>query len=149
MRFRTTIERTGANTCGIPVPPEVLEGLGGGKRPAVTVTVEGYTYRTSVGTVDGRSMVGLSSAHRAASGLSGGEMVDVELVLDTAPRTIEVPADFAVALAAEPAAQATFDRLSYSDKSWHVLQIEGAKAPETRARRVEKSVATLKGGRKR
>ena len=149
MRYRTTLEQTGPNTAGIPVPPEVLEGLGGGKRPAVTVTVNGYTYRTTVGSMNGRSMLSFSSAHRAASGLMGGESVEVELELDTAPRTVEVPEDLAAALAAEPAAQATFDRLSYSDKSWHVLQVEGAKAAETRARRIEKSVAMLKEGKGR
>jgi hypothetical protein len=149
MRFRTTIERTGPNTAGIPVPDEVLIALGGGRRPAVTVSLNGYTYRSTVGAMGGRSLIPLSSAHRAASGLAGGETLDVDIELDSAPRTVEVPADLAAALAAEPAAQATFDRLSYSDRSWHVLQIESAKAVDTRARRIAKSVAMLSEGRGR
>ena len=149
MRYPTTIERTGPNTAGIPVPDEVLTGLGGGRRPAVTVTLNGYTYRSTVGSMGGRSLIPLSSAHRAAAGVEGGEKLEVEIELDTAPRTLDVPADLAAALAAEPAASATFERLSYSDKSWHVLQVEGAKAPETRARRIAKSVAMLREGRGR
>jgi uncharacterized protein YdeI (YjbR/CyaY-like superfamily) len=75
--------------------------------------------------------------------------VDVELELDTAPREVTVPPDFASALAAEPAAQATFDGLSYSNRSWHVLQIGGAKTDETRQRRIAKSVEALRAGKVR
>ncbi len=149
MRYQTTIERTGPNTAGIPVPDEVLTTLRGGRRPAVTVSLNGYTYRSTVGSMGGRTLIPLSSAHRAAAGVQGGETLDVEIELDTAPRTVVVPPDFAAALAAEPAALATFERLSNSDKSWHVLQVEGAKAPETRARRIAKSVAMLSEGRGR
>jgi uncharacterized protein YdeI (YjbR/CyaY-like superfamily) len=69
--------------------------------------------------------------------------------LDTAPREVTVPADFGAALDAEPAARRTFDGLSYSNKSWHVLQVEGAKSDETRQRRIAKSVDVLKDGRPR
>ena len=149
MRYQTIIERTGPNTAGIPVPDEVLTALGGGRRPAVTVSLNGYTYRSTVGSMGGRSLIPLSSAHRAASGVEGGETLDLEIELDEAPRTVVVPQDFTTALATEPAAVATFERLSNSDKSWHVLQVEGAKAPETRARRIAKSVAMLREGRGR
>lgn len=149
MRFQTTIERTGTNTAGIPVPEEVLSTLGAGRRPAVTVSLNGYTYRSTVGSMGGRTLIPLSSAHRAASGIEGGETLEIELELDTAPRTVDVPPDLAAALAAEPAALATFERLSYSDKSWHVLQVEGAKSPDTRERRIAKSVAMLSEGRGR
>ncbi len=149
MRFEVTIERTGPNTAGIPVPDDVLTALGGGRRPAVTVSLNGYTYRSTVGSMGGRSLIPLSSAHRAAASLEGGETLAVELELDAAPRTVVAPPDLAAALAAAPAARATFERLSNSDKSWHVLQVEGAKAPETRARRIAKSVAMLREGRGR
>ncbi|HJR91982.1 MAG TPA: YdeI/OmpD-associated family protein [Acidimicrobiia bacterium] len=66
-----------------------------------------------------------------------------------APRTVEVPHDFAAALDAEPAARVMFDSLSYSNQSWHVLQVTGAKTDETRQRRITKSVQTLRAGRKR
>ncbi len=149
MKIRTTILQTGKNTTGIEVPPHVLEELGGGKRPAVKVTLNGYTYRSSVGSMGGRSMISLSAENRGKAGVSGGDELDVEIELDSAPREVEVPADLAAALDAEPAARATFDKLSYSNKSWHVLQVEGAKTDETRQRRIAKSVATLAAGKQR
>ena len=149
MRFRTTIERSGKTTTGIRIPEAVVEALGAGKRPAVTVTIKGYTYRSTVAVMGGAYMVGVSAAHRVGAGVSGGDEVDVDLELDTAPREVAVPADFAAALDAEPAARRTFDGLSYSNRSWHALQIEGARTDETRQRRIARSVALLKEGRPR
>ena len=147
MRFRTTILQTGKTTAGIEVPPEVVEALGAGKRPPVRVTLNGYTYRNTVAVMGGAYMIGVSNEHRTASGLKGGDVVDVDLELDTAPREVSVPADLDAALDAEPAARATFDRLSYSNKSWHALQVEGARTDETRQRRIAKSIAALRDGR--
>ena len=147
MRFRATILQTGKTTAGIEVPPEVVEALGAGKRPPVRVTLNGYTYRNTVAVMGGTSMISVSSEHRAASGLKGGDVVDVDLELDTAPREVSVPPELDAALDAEPAARATFDRLSYSNKSWHSLQVEGARTDETRQRRITKSIAALREGR--
>jgi Bacteriocin-protection, YdeI or OmpD-Associated/Domain of unknown function (DUF1905) len=149
MRFRATLETEGKTATGINVPAEVVDALGAGKRPRVTVTINGHTYRSSVAVLGGRYMLGVSAENRAAAGVEGGEDVDVDLELDTAPREVTVPSDFAAALAAEPAAQATFDGLSYSNKSWHVLQIDGAKTDETRQRRIARSVEALRAGRVR
>lgn len=102
MRFRTTIVQSGKNTTGIQVPGEVMEALGAGKRPAVTVTVNGYRYRSTVASMGGVAMVSLSAEHRAGAGVAGGDEVEVDLELDTAPREVEVPADLAAALDAEP-----------------------------------------------
>ena len=148
-RFRTTILGTGQTTAGIEVPEEAVEALGKGKRPPVIVTINGYMYRNTVAVMGGTYMIGVSNEHRTASGLKAGDEVDVELVLDTAPRTVELPADFAAALDAEPAARATFDNLSPSNKGYHVSLIEGAKAADTRQRRIEKSVAALREGKPR
>ena len=149
MRFRTTILQSGKTATGIRVPPEVVEALGAGKRPPVRVTIHGYTYRSTVAVMGGDFMVGVSAQNREGAGVAGGDEVDVDLELDSAPREVTLPDDFARALAAEPAARATFDRLSNSNKGWHVLSIEGAKTDETRRRRIEKSVATLREGRPR
>jgi len=149
MRFATTILQTGKTTTGIQVPDEVVEALGGGRRPAVKVTVNGYSYRSTVAVMGGTPMVSLSAEHRAAAGLVGGDQVEVDLELDTTPREVTVPPDLAAALDAEPAARRTFDALSYSNKSWHVLQVTGAKTDETRQRRIARSVDTLKQGRPR
>ena len=149
MRFRTTIVQSGKNTTGIQVPGEVMEALGAGKRPAVTVTVNGYRYRSTVASMGGVAMVSLSAEHRAGAGVAGGDEVEVDLELDTAPREVEVPADLAAALDAEPAARGTFDGLSFSNRSWHVLQVTGAKTDETRRRRIARAVDLLKQGRAR
>jgi hypothetical protein len=149
MRFRTTLEQTGRTATGFRVPDSVVEALGSGRRPAVTVTINGYTYRNTVAVMGGEYWLGVSAEHRAAAGLSGGDEIDVELALDTAPREVDVPPDLAAALDAEPVARATFDALSYSNRSWHVLQVAGAKTDETRQRRIAKSVAILKAGRPR
>ena len=149
MRFRTTIVQSGKNTTGIQVPDEVVESLGSGKRPAVRVTVNGYSYRSTVASMGGVFMVSLSAEHRAGAGVGGGDEVEVDLELDSAPREVTVPPELVAALDAEPAARATFDGLSYSNKSWHVLQVTGAKSEETRQRRIARSVDALKQGRPR
>jgi hypothetical protein len=149
MRFRATLETEGKTATGINVPAEVVEAMGAGKRPRVKVTINGHTYRSSVAVLGGRYMLGVSAENRAAAGVEGGDSVDVELELDAAPREVTVPPDFAAALAAAPAARATFEGLSYSNKSWHVLQIEGAKADETRQRRIAKSIEALGAGKVR
>ena len=146
MRFRTTILQGDKTATGIRVPAEVVESLGKGKRPPVKVTINGFTYRRAIAVMGGVSMVGVSAENRAGAGVKGGDEVDVDIELDTAPREVRVPDDFAAALDAEPAARTTFDRLSYSNKSWHTLQIEGAKTAETRQRRIAKSVAALREG---
>jgi Bacteriocin-protection, YdeI or OmpD-Associated/Domain of unknown function (DUF1905) len=148
-RFTTTILAAGRTAAGIEVPEAVVQALGAGRRPPVRVTINGYTYRSTVAVMGGAYMIGVSNEHRAASGLAPGDVVEVELELDTSPREVVVPPDFAAALEAEPTAGATFEKLSYSNKSWHTLQIEAAKAAETRQRRIEKSVATLREGRPR
>jgi hypothetical protein len=149
MRFRATLESGGGNTTGFTVPDEVVAALGAGKRPPVVVTINGYTYRNTVAVYGGVYMLGVSAQHREGAGVVAGEELDVELELDTAPREVSVPADLAAALEAEPAARATFEGLSYSNKSWHVLQVEGAKTDATRERRIAKSVEVLKEGRAR
>ena len=149
MRFRTTIQQSGKTATGIQVPDEIVEALGSGRRPAVKVTINGYTYRNTVAVLGGVYMVGVSAEHRAGAGVAGGDEVDVDVELDTAPREVAVPADFAAALDDEPNARRTFDGLSYSNKSWHVLQVTGAKTDETRQRRIAKSVDLLKQGRAR
>ncbi|GAC1327145.1 MAG: hypothetical protein NVSMB17_00820 [Candidatus Dormibacteria bacterium] len=136
MRFRTKIIQTGPTSCGIQVPDAVVESLGAGKRPPVTVTIKDYTYRNTIAVMGGVYMVGVSADHRKSAGVAGGDEVDVDIELDTAPREVEVPADFAAALEASPRAQETFSHLSYSNRSWHVLQVTGAKTDETRQRRI-------------
>ena len=139
----------GKTALGFEIPPEVVEGLGAGKRPPVLVTINGYTYRNTVAVYGGVYMIGVSAENRAQARVKGGDEVDVELELDTAPREVQVPPELRAALDADPAAKATFDKLSYSNKSFHALQVTGTNNPETRARRIERSIATLREGKPR
>ena len=132
--YRTAMHLVGRNT-GIPVPPEVLERLGGGRRPAVSVVVNGYRYASTVGSMGGQALIPFSAAHRTDSGIAGGDELEVSLELDTAPRETAVPEDLAAALA-EAGAREAFDALSPSRRKAHVTAVEGAKAPETRTRRI-------------
>ncbi|GEA87528.1 YdeI/OmpD-associated family protein [Cellulomonas cellasea] len=143
MELRTEVLGTGGTTAGIVVPDDAVTALGGGRRPKVVATVNGFTYRTSIAAMDGRFLVPLSAERRAAAGVAAGDAVDVTLELDTAPREVTVPEDLAAALDAQPGARARFDALSFSNRQRHVLAVEGAKASETRARRVEKVVAAM------
>jgi len=149
VKFRTTLLQGEKTATGFVVPADVMSALNAGKKPKVAVTINGHTYRSSVATVDGKPMVGVSEGVRAATGVRGGDPIEVELALDTAPRAVDAPADLAAALDAEPAARKTFDGLSYSMQRFWVEPVIGAKTDETRQRRIEKAVATLREGRSR
>lgn len=146
MRFRTTILQNDKTATGIHVPDEIVASLGSGKRPKVRVTINGYTYRSSVAPMGGRFMVGVSATVREAASVAAGDEVEVDIELDTAPREVTVPPDFAAALK-NAGAKRLFEGLSYSKQQWHVQSIEGAKTAETRQRRIDKSVAMLRESR--
>jgi Bacteriocin-protection, YdeI or OmpD-Associated/Domain of unknown function (DUF1905) len=143
VKFRTTIELAGKTATGLVVPPDVVEALGSGKKPRVTVTIGGHTYRSTVAVYGGAYMLPLSAENRNAASVAAGDEVEVQLELDTEPRMVEVPADLAAALAEDPAAKDRFDALSYSHQRQHTLAIADAKTPETRARRIAKTIAAL------
>ncbi len=146
MRFSTTVVLGGKTATGLEVPAEVVSALGAGKRPPVTVSVGGHTYRSTVAPMAGSYWLPLAAEHRTAAGVAAGDTVEVDVELDEAPRVVAVPADLAAALDAEPEARRRFDALSYSNQRRHVLAVEGAKAEATRARRVAAAVATLREG---
>ena len=147
MRFRATIEAAGKTATGIPVPAEIVEALGSGKRPAVRVTIRDYSYRSIVAPMGGRFMLPVSAEVRQNAGVAAGDTVEVDLETDNAPREVSLPPDFAAALDQDADAKRFFDGLSYSKKQWHVLSIEGAKTSETRERRIQKSLGLLREGR--
>ena len=149
MRFRTTLLLAGKTATGMRVPDEVVAALGAGKRPPVRVTINGYTYRNTIAVYGDEYLVGVSAEHRAGAGVKAGDEVDVDIELDTAPREVTVPADLSAALDGDPAARRTFDRLSYSNQSYIVSQVTGAKSDETRQRRLARAVEALHEGRPR
>lgn len=147
MKFQATILQTGKTTTGIPVPDAVIEELGAGKKPKVRVTIHDYTYRTSIASMDGKFMLSVSAEVRENAGVAGGDTVEVHLELDTEPREVTIPDDFADALSQNKQAKQFFDGLSYSNKRRLVLAIEGAKKAETRQRRIGKTVDSLAEGK--
>ena len=148
MRFRTTILQSNKTATGIRVPDDVIAALGSSRRPPVQVTVNGYTYRTTVAVMNGAFMFGVSADVRKNARVAGGDEVEVEIVLDTEPRTVSVPADLQTALDADPDAGGFFQSLSYSHKSAYVLWIESAKKDETRQRRIPEAIQMMKEGRR-
>lgn len=147
MRFRSVIEQSGRTATGFEVPAVVVEGLGAGRRPKVCVTINGRTYRSSVASMGGRFMVGVSAENRALTGVHAGDEVEVDLEVDTASREVEVPGDLRAALELAPEAGAAFARLSYSHQRAHVEAIAAAKRPETRRRRIDRAIEMLTEGR--
>jgi hypothetical protein len=146
--FETTVTATGNNT-GIVVPEEVIGQLAAGQRPAVLVDVNGYEYRNTVGVMGGQHMISISAAVRKATGLAGGDPIRVTLTVAGAPREVNVPEDFAAALAADEQAAAFFGKLSNSLQRYHVENITGAKSADTRQRRIDKAVALFRDGKQR
>jgi hypothetical protein len=146
MKFRTTLLQSGKSAVGIQVPDEVVTSLGAGKRPPVRVTINGYTYRNTIAVMGGAFMVGVSAEHREKAHVAGGDEVEVDIELDTQQRELALPDDFRHLLEAEPEAKHYFEGLSYSRKQALVLPIAQAKTAETRQRRIERALATLREG---
>jgi hypothetical protein len=128
------------------VPEEEVESLGKGKRPPVQVTIGDHTYRSTVAVMGGAFMIPLSAENREAAGVAAGDEVEVHLELDTEPREVMIPQDLQEALDQDDTARGNFERLSYSNKRRYVLQIEDAKTPETRKRRIVKTLDSLRTG---
>ena len=148
VEFDTNVAATGNNT-GIVVPEELIGRLGAGRRPSVVVSINGYEYRNTVGVMGGKHMISISAAVRKETGLKGGDPIHVKLTVADAPRKVEVPDDFRKALAAKPATSAFFANLSNSLQRYHIDNVNGAKTPETRQRRIDKSVSLFREGKQR
>src|ERR1700759_1630833 len=142
MKFRAVVELNGKTATGIPVPDAIVTGLGGGKRPKVQVTINGFSYRSSVGSMGGRAMLPVSAQIRDGAKIGAGDEVEVDVELDAEPREVSVPDDVTAARAQSPDARAAFDKLSYSHQRRWVTSVEDAKTAETRQRRIDKMVST-------
>jgi len=146
MRFESEVELGGKTATGIEIPTEIIEALGTSKRPPVTITINGYTYRTTAVRMGGRFLVPLAAENREAAGVAAGDQIVVDIDNDTAPREVDLPADLAAAM--DEAVRATYDGLSFTHRKEWVRWVEEAKKPETRAARIEKTVAGLREGKK-
>ncbi|HYF63593.1 MAG TPA: YdeI/OmpD-associated family protein [Herpetosiphonaceae bacterium] len=141
--FATTLlQAEGKNATGISIPPEVIAALGTQKKPRVRVSLNGYSYRTTVAAYGDVFMLPVSAEHRQGAGVAAGDEVEVTLELDLEPRTVEVPADLLAALEAA-GARAAFEALAFSRRKEFARQVEEAKAQETRERRIAKIVDSV------
>ncbi|SDZ13182.1 YdeI/OmpD-associated family protein [Herbiconiux ginsengi] len=143
MKFTSTILASGKTATGIPVPESVVEALDAGKRIPVVVTINGYSYRSSIVFYSGQFLIALSAENRTGAGVAAGDEIEVDVEIDDQPREVDVPADLAAALSQDSDAASAFAALSYSKKRAIVLNVEAAKTPETRQRRVTKALADL------
>jgi hypothetical protein len=139
MKLRLELEATGGSTAGFRIPDAVVDELGAGRRPKVAATVGGYTWRSSIARMGDSFWLGMSKDNRTGAGVEAGQTLDLEVVVNDAPRTVDLPEELA------PVADA-WSRLSYSNQRRISESISGAKKPETRAARVEKALAELSGG---
>lgn len=142
MKFTATVEPPEPMR-GLEIPRDVVETLGVGKRPNVTITINGHSWKSRVAIMRGRYLLGLSNANRRAAGVDIGDEVEVTIELDTAPRVVTEPADLSRALDANARARAAFDRLAPGRQRQYVLGVERAKKPETRVKRIQMVVDAL------
>src|SRR3954452_2729322 len=114
IKLSAQLELRGKTATGFVIPETVVADLGAGKKPQVSVTINGYTYRSSIASMGGEFMLPVSAEVRTNAGVSAGEIIDLELELDTAPREVTMPDDLKKALEEKPGAGKFFDSLSYS-----------------------------------
>lgn len=142
MEFKAKVIPSG-NATAVEVPDKVMQALGPQGRPPVAITINGHTWRSRVAAMRGQHLIGISAANRTAAAIAEGETIEVDVVLDEAPREVEPPADLVAALKRHPAARVAFDRLPFGLKQKHVRTIEEARSAEVRQRRIDKLAATL------
>ena len=147
MKFKTTILQAGKTATGIKVPSEIVESFKAGKKPPVKVTINGYTYRSTIAVMGGAFMVGISAENRKGAKVNGGDAIEVKIELDTEVRVVEVPEEFQKALNKNTVVKKAFEQLSNSKKKWLTMPITEAKTEETKVKRIDKAIALLKEGK--
>lgn len=143
MIFRALVIPSG-NATGVEVPDNVMQALGAKSRPPVMITINGHTWRSRVAAMRGQHLIGISAAHRAAAKISEGDIIEIDVEIDEAPREVAEPTDLADALNNCPQARTSFDRLPLGLQQKHVKTIQEARSAEIRERRIAKLIAALK-----
>jgi hypothetical protein len=141
----TSTPRGGGGTL-IPIPKDVAAKLGGLKgMPKIQAVIAGTPYRGSLMSMgDGTYCLGVLKSIQEAAGVGQGDSITVELALDTAPRSVELPRDLAKAIAGDKKATGAWEALSYTNKKEMAASIDGAKRPETRERRLAQALESLR-----
>lgn len=146
MKFQAKVIPSG-NATAVEVPDDVMEALGPQGRPPVTITINGHTWRSRIAAMRGQKLIGISAAHRAAAGIREGDVIEIDVEIDDAPREVIEPADLSDALNRCAEARTSFDRLPFGLRQKHVVAIQDAKSAEVRERRISKLVTSLSVGR--
>lgn len=144
LTFRTTLLQAGKTATGINIPEEIIKKLSAGKKPAVKVTINGFTYRSTVAVMGGVYMVGVNAENREGAKVKGGDKIEVTIQLDTEERVVEVPSELQKALNKDSAMKKLYESLSYSKKKLLVQPIKDAKTEQTKQARIEKAIAALR-----
>jgi hypothetical protein len=131
------------NVTGIEIPFDVLKVFGTRGRVPVSGTINGFAFRSSLAPYGGKHFMAVNRQMREGAKAQAGDTVHFTLEKDEAVREVVLPADFQKALARDPAARAAWAKLSYTHRKEWVQEIEGAKRPETRERRLAKALAAL------
>lgn len=141
--FRTELFLAGKTATGLVVPPEIVDELGSGKRPKVRVTLNSYTYRSTVAPMDGKFYIPVSAENREGAGVTAGEILEVILELDSDVREVEIPEVLVPVFSEHPQVLETFKTLSYSRQKEYVVTILAAKTPPTQQKRIQKMIDDL------
>jgi Bacteriocin-protection, YdeI or OmpD-Associated/Domain of unknown function (DUF1905) len=149
IRFRAELQSRGPAAAVVLDDTQVAAVGEGAKRFPVVATVNGYTWRTSVARMGGEFLLGLSREVRDGAGVQAGDEAEVTIELDEAPREVDVPADLAAALADDPQAAASFERMAFTHRKEYARWVAEAKRDETRQRRVAQAVEMIKAGKSR
>jgi hypothetical protein len=147
VRLTTTLVARGP-AAAIVLDDEQVAAVGeGARRFPVRATVNGYSWRTTVATMHGETLLGLNRAVRESAGVQAGDAVEVAIELDTAPREVDVPEALARALAGDPVAKAAFEALAFTHRKEYARWVGDAKRQETRDRRVTRALEMLREGK--
>jgi len=147
LRFKgvlTPTPRGGGGTL-VPIPKAIAAKLGFKGMPKVNAVIAGTPYRGSLMPMgDGTYCLGVLKSIQEAAGVGYGDSITIDLELDTAPRTVALPADLANAIAHDKKATSAWEALSYTNKKEMARLLEEAKRPETRERMLAQAVESLR-----
>ena len=147
MRLQVTLEPAARGGAACELDFDVKEAFGAARAP-ISVTINGYTFRTTTIAMGGRYFLGINKTHQAGAGITVGETFQVDLEPDHEPRVVKPPVDLAEALEKNARIKKAWNQLSYTDQKEHVRGLEDAKKPETRARRLVKMIERLNASAK-
>ena len=149
LRFRARIEGKEAGVVAAIAPPvDVPKSFGTRARVPIRGTINGYPFRSSLMPCGDRRMMPVNKKLCEGAGVRPGDTVDVVMERDEEERTVEAPPALKKELAKSKAAQANWEKLSFTHKKEIALAIVGAKQEETRTRRLGKIMEILKSGAK-